>query len=69
MEKIERKRNDRNWIKFRISGAVSALKALPANSLSNNERAHIDNAVNSLEEILERFEYNNQMLGLKAKKK
>jgi len=68
MEKIERKRNDRNWIKFRISGAVSALKALPANSLSNNERAHIDNAVNSLEEILERFTFTSQMFGIRKYK-
>jgi hypothetical protein len=68
-DKEVRLRKDRNWIKFRLAGSLNALKALPVNALTLSEREFISNAADCIEAVQERFEYSNQFLGLKSKKK
>lgn len=69
MEKIERLTKDRNWIKFRLAGSLNALKGLPSNALSYQEKEYISNAINSIENVTERFAFVSQTFGIKSKKK
>jgi len=58
MNKISRVQKDRNWIKFRVAGAVSIGNDIPINSLTPTEKLNISKALYLLRQVTESFDYN-----------